>query len=281
MSELFDTILSQTLRLEYVCGDLTSVPHPIDTGWRNLPCLMLSYQKIGSCDIFLKNTPSQLAGKRELIVIPPGIPHRIVGRRPASYNWVHLNFYVLGNLDLFTFVKIPPVIRKKTADRIGDLIKDWIVFYRKSSPNAPITLNARRNEICFGILRELAAHIEPYPEQQSRLKFIHAIQPALNHIHQNFVTLSGRDELADRCNLSAAQFHRLFFQAMSVSPMQYVRTLRIRHAQQLLISTDLPVNEIASRSGYSDPFIFSRAFKKHCGQSPIHYRQKMKANILP
>ena len=59
---------------------------------------------------------------------------------------------------------------------------------------------------------------------------------------------------------------------MGCSPVRFLRNIRLRLAQQLLISTAEPVKVIAGRCGYEDVFVFSKAFKRDCGLSPSTYR---------
>jgi AraC-like DNA-binding protein len=275
-----DTILNQTLRLEYVTGEITHFREISDTGWRNLPYMILSYQKKGTCRFSYKDNPPKHVNANELIIIPASVTHRTISQTDAStYYWIHINYFVMNNIDLFSFVEIPSVFGGKIASRIGEIIKNWILFSRQAQPDEVIRVNARKNEIGFQILGELSSLIKPFPENQSKLKYIHQIQPALDRIHHDYVNLTGRDELAECCNLSASQFHRIFALAMGIAPMEYVRNLRIRRAQQLLITTDLTIGEITRLAGYSDPFIFSRYFKHKSGLSPEHYRRNIKLSL--
>jgi AraC-like DNA-binding protein len=273
MTNLFDNILNQSLRFEYVTGDITTQYKPIHIEWRSLPCLLVAYLKNGKNGLYLKNHPYQVIERNELLVIPPGTEHLITLESPSiTSSWVHVNYYVLGRLDFFTFINIPTIIRGKTSDNIGKIIKEWILFLDKATPDDFIQTQACKNEMGFHILRELSPLIKPSTENQTRLKYIHQIQPALDRIHQNYTATVDRKTLAECCNISTSQFHRIFIKAMAIGPVEYIRILRINHAQSLLISTNLSVKEICRLSGYSDPFIFSRAFKHKCGLSPDQYR---------
>ena len=276
-----NTILNQTLRLEYIAGDVTHFHEISDTGRRNLPYMVLSYQKKGSCRFFFKEGPPKTVNANKLIVIPAGITHQAFSlTKNSTYYWIHINYFVMNNIDLFSFVEIPSIIGGKIASRIGEIIKNWIRFTRQVPPDQIIRINAKKNEIGFEILGTLANLIKPFPENQSRLKYIHQIQPALDRIHQDYTKCIGRDDLAECCRLSASQFHRVFVLAMGITPMEYLRNLRIRRAKQLLITTDLTIGEITRLAGYNDPFIFSRYFKHKCGLSPEHYRRNIKKHQL-
>ncbi|MEA3272630.1 MAG: AraC family transcriptional regulator, partial [Patescibacteria group bacterium] len=58
------------------------------------------------------------------------------------------------------------------------------------------------------------------------------------------------------------------------APMEYVKQLRLKKAQMLLISTDESVAAVGNAVGYGDPFHFSRLFKTFVGNSPKSYRNR-------
>ena len=58
----------------------------------------------------------------------------------------------------------------------------------------------------------------------------------------------------------------------SESPSQYHLNVRLNRAKELLTSTALSINEIASHTGFESVFYFSKLFKKKNGASPRSYR---------
>lgn len=59
-----------------------------------------------------------------------------------------------------------------------------------------------------------------------------------------------------------------------MSITDYIASLRIERAKELLLSTDTTVSEIGAQVGYDDPRYFSRIFQKSTGESPRAYRTR-------
>lgn len=81
------------------------------------------------------------------------------------------------------------------------------------------------------------------------------------------------ERLANGLGLSVRSLRRHFRQQTGTSPHQYAIGRRITAARELLLSTDLPVKEVARRLGYADVFYFGRQFKRQTGVSPALFRK--------
>lgn len=75
------------------------------------------------------------------------------------------------------------------------------------------------------------------------------------------------DEMATRAGMSRAVFHRKFKHATSMSPIQFVKSMRLNTAA-MNIAGGATVNKAAMDVGYVSPSQFSREFKRMYGQSP-------------
>ncbi|MCU0563462.1 MAG: helix-turn-helix domain-containing protein [Desulfobacterales bacterium] len=74
--------------------------------------------------------------------------------------------------------------------------------------------------------------------------------------------------------LTPRTFKRRFEAATGYVPLDYVLTLRIEEAKQMLEASDLPIDEVASEVGYTEPAAFRRIFKRLAGVSPLEYRRR-------
>jgi AraC family transcriptional regulator of arabinose operon len=81
------------------------------------------------------------------------------------------------------------------------------------------------------------------------------------------------ENLAGQVGLSVRSLRRHFRTQTGTSPHQYAIGRRVATARDLLLSTNLPVKEIARRLGYADVFYFGRQFKRQTGVSPALFRK--------
>lgn len=79
------------------------------------------------------------------------------------------------------------------------------------------------------------------------------------------------EELAKLADVSREQLRRLCQRELGCSPMQHVTHLRMEYAVSLLVSHRYTLEEVATRVGYSNPFVFSNAFKRVLGLRPSCY----------
>ncbi len=74
--------------------------------------------------------------------------------------------------------------------------------------------------------------------------------------------------------LPERSFKRRFQQATGMAPLEYVHTLRLEEAKQMLEAGDAPVESIAAEVGYEDVGFFSRLFRRHVDLTPAQYRRR-------
>lgn len=79
-------------------------------------------------------------------------------------------------------------------------------------------------------------------------------------------------DLAKRHAVSVRTLNRRFQQANNVSPSEYLQTLRLKQAQLLLKTTQLTMDQISERVGYSNQSSLRRLFQNALGVSPKAYR---------
>lgn len=85
------------------------------------------------------------------------------------------------------------------------------------------------------------------------------------------------EALADRAAMSVRNFTRRFRAATGAAPIEWLIRLRVRRAQDLLESTDEPIERIAESAGFGAPETLRHHFRKVVGTNPSHWRRSFRA----
>ena len=82
------------------------------------------------------------------------------------------------------------------------------------------------------------------------------------------------DSLAEEVHLSRSQLARSFDAVTGMSPMAYLRRMRVERLAVLLVSTDLSIGAAAGAVGWDNSSYVSRCFRARYGCSPGEYRRQ-------
>ncbi len=96
---------------------------------------------------------------------------------------------------------------------------------------------------------------------------------ALGAMHRDPSQTWTLEGLAREAGLSRTSFAKRFSETMAMTPLDYLTRWRMQVARRLLLETQLPMIDIAERSGYRSEASFGRIFKRHFDQPPGGYRR--------
>lgn len=85
--------------------------------------------------------------------------------------------------------------------------------------------------------------------------------------------------MAARAALSPRRLHALFQRDLEATPQGWLSGLRLARVQHWLVTTDLPLAEIAYRAGYADQSALTRALRRQTGQTPAAYRRQERSKL--
>ena len=101
-----------------------------------------------------------------------------------------------------------------------------------------------------------------------------ALRKAIAHIDRHYKEDIPLADLAVTAGMSKSTFRRVFTMRLSISPGEYISTIRINHARKLLAETSATVDQIAHECGFYDQSHFTKIFKRMRGITPGEYRRR-------
>lgn len=119
-----------------------------------------------------------------------------------------------------------------------------------------------------GVLRALVEHHGQFAR----------IAASVSYLHDHYDQALNVDTLARCANMSISTFHEHFKRSTLLSPVQYLKRLRLLKAQQLLTADGLGVGQVALKVGYQSASQFSREYKRYFARSPVEEGAHLRAS---
>lgn len=160
-----------------------------------------------------------------------------------------------------------------------DIVKSIKSFYADNSIELDFN-NIYRNMNQVGTLEEMrdffilycSAAIDKIEKKRINRKNDMLVE-MMNYIGDHYQEYDITTEsLANMANLTPGYFGKLFAESIGKTVNEYILELRLSRAQEFLRSTDLTINEISSKVGFSNSTYFTTLFKKSFGLTPNQYR---------
>jgi AraC family transcriptional regulator, activator of mtrCDE len=170
--------------------------------------------------------------------------------------------------DIFSMLRTPIVEHFGSSDHLDKTLSSALKELISQEIGSGAMTAAQLRQVLIMVFRRSAASIEVWGERFSFL--------ADRAIARAFTTMVARldeehsiDSLAKAAGLSRSAFISRFKHAFGQTPISVLRDLRMRRAKALLKNSNLSLEDVAEKVGYSTRTSFLRAFKKSYGAYPI------------
>lgn len=198
------------------------------------------------------------------------ISNMVILPKGSAYEWRctssgHVTIIELES-NLATAEIIPVPVSVKSAEKILSTIKE--LEYKRARGGVGVEL-----ESLSAVYSILARLTESAPRGYLSGEGRRIIEPALEYIALNYKERLTNDELASVAGVSTVYFRKLFREYIGTSPIDYIISLRIQKAKELLRTDYGTIAEVAQELGYQSIYDFSRAFKKYVGIAPSRYKK--------
>ncbi|HXK16341.1 MAG TPA: AraC family transcriptional regulator [Polyangiaceae bacterium] len=134
---------------------------------------------------------------------------------------------------------------------------------------APLILN----ELVFRLLRsEAAAFVRSAVREGDA-----GIQEAMRYMRENATRSLTVEQVARHVGMSASHFAHRFSAVARITPMRFLKQLRLEAARELMLGQSLRAGDAAVQVGYESPAHFTRDFKQAFGVAPAAYVRRFRA----
>lgn len=190
---------------------------------------------------------------------------------PIEGTWVHgdLHFCRDSSAPIITslFTLDSPVFHIKNFNRFQQQLETLLRAASSSASFRDFQINVELQKLLLITAREAVASSDalPIPEHYLRLR---------TYLESNFNVSLSLDDMSAFSSISKYHLSREFKRYFGQSPKEFIILLRIRHAEMLLESSDLPAYKIGQFVGFSNEANFIRIFKEKNHMTPGDYRKQ-------
>ena len=249
--------------------------------WRNGRALAdWEYQLLYICEgkgtIQFKRGKSIAIGGGTIIILHPGEWHRYRPDPKTGWSEAYIGIggeYLQHIVSEPFFPQSPTIIRITPNGRFDHDLMALVEEIQSSSAEHPYTLALKAATL-------IASLCENQIARHGKTSHNVTIRKANLHIAHHLGEVVDFAVLANRLGMGYTLFRRCFREYNGMAPLEYQIALRIRRAMHLLTSTNVPIAQIATETGFGTPAYFSRFFRKATGASPIEYRRRHAAPSL-
>ncbi len=209
----------------------------------------------------------------QFVILPANTPHTYGADKndPWSIYWVHYKGEKAGELS--RGFDVPTDISPSGQSRISDRLELFEeIFFTLNENHTQDSLNYAN--LCFGHFMASFCFLDTYRKNRRRNDFSeNIVRQSIHYMNENIQGRLTVEQLASFCGYSESYYYRKFIKETGHSPIDYFIRLKINKACELLIHTNIKLNQIACKLGFSESHYFSRTFTKVMGVSASEFRR--------
>lgn len=227
------------------------------------------------------NGKSYLSEDNTLFIIPPMSFHGSRNVTPVDSIVIQFSqsFLTSASAHIGQNILIPASLEKPyfIPDKTGEIyrILQNIVSFSRACDNSSTAAEFTQSSLILSLLSECINEKQLLVEENTgAVSRMPALDDVINYILANLGQKADMRQAAKLANMSYYAFSRQFKEAVGMNFSDYCNVLRIHLAEEMLVTTDLSIADIASRIGIDTQSYFSRLFKQINGVSPKEFRSQ-------
>ena len=219
----------------------------------------------GNRTVFI-NEQSFNASANTLFFIAPNTLHKTIGNEPSERINIYISKELLNKSNL-EFINNHANSHISLNEQTANYIKNFLINASSNDfVNETDNLVSTTNAVLFYLQAEKFSVSSTSVNQD--------LQKIVQFINEHFSEEITIERLCNKFFISKNSLFRLFHKNLQCTVIEYLLTLRLKHAKHLLTTSNLRIENIAEYCGFSSANYFSLIFKKKMNMSPLSYRKK-------
>ena len=249
--------------LSVVCGGVETVQPDYEIAREDFPYFGMEIVVEGEGEVTLDGKPYPLSSGT-VFVYGPGVSHHI---KTDCQNVLRKYFIDFVGTDASKLLKAAD-LDDRVPIRIGvihELISVMEMIIQESVHDSKVARDISQTLLRLLLLKVEKLHHSDGGDRSKAFETFHRVR---HYIELNCLSVNTIEEIARQCEVTPVYLSRLFNRFSECGAYQYLLRLKMNHAAGLLLNESMLVRDVAEQLGFTDPFQFSRAFKRVYGVPP-------------
>lgn len=219
---------------------------------------------------------SYTAEEGDLFMIRPGVIHGKQAIPSVPSNHINLAFFASTMNALFDFLfsdtpehKLPP---ERVLFRLTRNEKDYIQTEMEYLTLFPVTEREEKKTYLRQLLVKILYQVI-LPHDEKKTIVPQWFSRTLDDLKNQTMLQGGLPAIIQKTGLSEAYVCRTFKRYLNKTPTEYINTLRLNYAANMLTHSDMSIEEVASSIGISSLSYFYKQFKEQYRVNPAQFRK--------
>lgn len=239
-------------------------------------CDEITYIVSGSATIY-SDESQEVIGKRGIHFVKRGVQHKIVAEQDEKLRFVCIGY--LPDMNFETNQLFDELLNGKKYFVMYDdgnvktlshlLVKECYAWDEYSRNSVNLYISQIIVTMCRILIGKQNSNQGKMREKNSAN---YAMYRILRHIDSEYIHINSIKDVAKQTGYNECYISHLFAEKMEISAKAYLLKKKIEHAVELLMTTEMSVEEVANYFNFSSAQSFRRAFKQYTGGAPTEIR---------
>lgn len=207
----------------------------------------------------------------QLCLMPAGVlqSYSAISDQPFVKYWCHFTAKV-GDRNLFDLIQTPLIIDVQDLRSMQRLFTELTEHHKVYTLSSMLKVQSAILGIIAAFIGQFGAGIRIIQNRKED-----KLAEILKFIQENMAADLSIEKLSAVAHFHPNHFIRFFRKNTGMTPMHYLRKVRLEKARNLILDMEMSMAEIAEAVGYRESSHFSRDFKSYTGYSPSDFKKAL------
>ncbi len=165
-----------------------------------------------------------------------------------------------------------PELRCFQDEKLNQLVNNCILEFCDDDQHKDLIIQSTLTLILHYLIRDFSGNTNSIRSRYEKNEIL--CFKIMHYIDTHLRTLTSLHQVAEEFNYNYTYLSGMFKKVAKISLSKYYNEKKLLLAKKLIVEDKMKISQVASELNYSNPYAFSKAFKKHFGISPKHMQEQ-------